>query len=447
MNRNCSTSAASSATRLQPEEHDNERAGEQMHALMRQLFPICRSLTGDGQRRTLEILRRTIDLRIREVPSGTEVFDWTVPREWNIRDAYIKDERGRKIIDFRESNLHVVSYSVPVHATLPLEELKKHLFTLPEHPEWIPYRTSYYSENWGFCLSHKQLLALPEGEYEVFIDSSLEPGSLTYGEYFLAGESDEEVLISCHICHPALANDNLSGIAVAAFLARYLGTLPLRYSYRFLFTPGCIGSITWLALNEGKLSRIRAGLVLACLGDSGRFTYKKSRRGDTEIDRAASAVLRDSGDAYDIQDFVPYGYDERQFCSPGINLPVGCLMRTPHGCFPEYHTSADNLNFVRPEHLAASLSQCLAVLISLELNNTYINLNPKCEPQLGKRGLYGTIGGGDGKARELALLWVLNMSDGLHDLLAIAERSGLSFAAICGAARALEEHGLIKARR
>ncbi|MGH7929235.1 MAG: DUF4910 domain-containing protein, partial [Candidatus Binatia bacterium] len=230
-----------------------------MHALMGDLFPICRSITGDGQRRTLEILRRTIDLTIHEVPSGTAVFDWTVPREWNIRDAYIKDARGRKLVDFRDSNLHVMSYSVPVHARLSLDELKKHLFSLPEHPESIPYRTSYYNENWGFCLSHNQFLALQEGEYEVFIDSSLKQGSLTYGEYFVQGESREEILISCHICHPSLANDNLSGIAVATFLARWVNALPRRYSYRFLFTPGTIGSITWLALNQDKLSRIRGG--------------------------------------------------------------------------------------------------------------------------------------------------------------------------------------------
>jgi aminopeptidase-like protein len=418
-----------------------------MHALMRELFPICRSITGEGQRRTLEILRRVIDLQIHEVPTGTQVFDWTVPREWNIRHAYIKDGRGRKVVDFHNSNLHVVSYSAPVHARLSLDQLKKHLFSLPEHPEWIPYRTSYYNETWGFCVSHKQLLALQEGEYEVCIDSSLENGSLTYGEYFLSGASAEEILISCHICHPSLANDNLSGIAVAAFLARSLRAMPLRYSYRFLFTPGCIGSIAWLSLNERGLSRVRGGLILACLGDSGRFTYKKSRRGDAEIDRAAGLLLRDSGDPYKVQDFVPYGYDERQFCSPGINLPVGCLMRTPHGEFPEYHTSGDDLNFVRPQHLAESLAACSSVLALMEKNRTYLNLNPKCEPQLGKRGLYGAIGGASGgKKHELAMLWVLNMSDGANDLLGIAERSGLPFEALYAAAQALEEHGLLQQR-
>jgi aminopeptidase-like protein len=419
--------------------------GEGLHDLVTALYPICRSLTGDGQRRTLEILRRSIDLTVHEVPSGTRIFDWTIPREWNIRDAYIKDRGGKKIVDFSQSNLHVVSYSVPVRRRMPFDELKKHLFTLPEQPDWIPYRTSYYQENWGFCLSHRQFLAMKEGEYEVVIDSTLEDGSLTYGEFYLPGERDEEILISCHICHPSLANDNLSGIAVATFLARGLTKIARRYSYRFLFTPGQIGSIAWLWKNENLLARIRAGLILAGLGDGGPFTYKKSRRGDAEIDRAAGKILRDSGERHEIIDFVPYGYDERQFCSPGFNLPVGCLMRTPHGGYPEYHTSADNLTFIRPERLGESLRCGWAILGLLERNRTFINLQPKCEPQLGKRGLYGAIGGQrDGKSRELAMLWVLNQSDGRHSLLDIAERSGLSFDAVFDAASALEQHGLLR---
>ncbi len=445
INSNASSLALSAAESFPSQESDADSVGEEMHALMAELFPLCRSITGDGERRTLEILQRHIGLKIHEVPSGTQVFDWTVPREWNIRDAYIKDPGGRKIVDFAECNLHVVSYSAPVHVRLSLAELKKHLYSAPEHPEWVPYRTSYYKEDWGFCLSHKQFLALQEGEYEICIDSSLQDGSLTYGEYFVPGESEEDILISCHICHPSLANDNLSGIAIATFLARHLRSLPLRYSYRFLFTPGCIGSIAWLCLNEKKLSRVRGGLILACLGDSGGFTYKKSRRGDSEMDRAVAKALKDTGTSYEIQDFYPYGYDERQFCSPGINLPVGCFMRTPHGRFPEYHTSADNLSFVRPQHLAESLARCVAIVGLVERNRTFVNLNPRCEPQLGKRGLYGAIGGAsDGKARELAMLWALNMSDGENDLLAIAERSGLSFDAVHDAVQALEQHGLLK---
>jgi aminopeptidase-like protein len=421
------------------------RKGDEIYRLVEKLYPICRSLTGEGQRKTLAILRDVIDLTIHEVPSGTQVFDWTVPREWNIRDAYIKDASGRKVVEFARSNLHVMGYSVPVHRWMSLDALKPHLFTLPEHPDWIPYRTSYYRENWAFCLSHRQLLEMRDGEYEVRIDSSLANGSMSYGECVIPGQRPEEILISCHICHPSLANDNLSGIAVAAFLARELTERPQRYTYRFLFTPGQIGSIAWLHRNENRAGLIRAGLVLACLGDAGAFTYKKSRRGDALIDRAARQALRESSADFTIQEFSPFGYDERQFCSPGFNLPVGCLMRTPYGCFPQYHTSADDLDFVRPEYLGESLERCRAILRIVEEERTLVNLSPKCEPQLGKRGLYGSVGGAvGGRERELALLWVLNFSDGAHSLLDIAERSGLPFAVIDGAARDLERHGLVK---
>ena len=419
--------------------------GQELHNLMTELYPICRSLTGAGQRQTLDILRRRIDLTVHEVPSGTAVFDWTVPKEWNIRAAYIKDVRGRKIIDFADSNLHVVGYSVPVRRRMSFAALKPHLFSLPDHPDWIPYRTSYYREDWGFCLSHRQLLEMKDGEYKVCIDSTLADGAMSYGECFLRGERAEEVLISCHICHPSLANDNLTGIAIATLLAQHLSVAPRRYSYRFLFTPGTIGSIAWLCRNESRVGAIRAGLVLACLGDAGSFTYKKSRRGDALIDRAVPQALRDAGEGYQTIEFSPYGYDERQFCSPGFNLPIGCLMRTPHGCFPEYHTSADNLEFVRPEYLAGSYARCREIIEILDENRTFINLNPKCEPQLGKRGLYGSIGGASGsRSRELALLWVLNGSGGDATLLDIAERSGLPFNAIADAARDLEQHGLLR---
>jgi aminopeptidase-like protein len=418
--------------------------GEEMYRLVTELFPICRSITGKGVRETLALVQKHVPVDLHQVPSGTRVFDWIVPKEWNIREAWVKDPAGKKIIDFRNSNLHVLNYSAPVHATLSLEDLKQHLYSLPEHADWIPYRTSYYNENWGFCLPHNQLLALSEGEYEVSIDSSLEDGHLTYGECYLQGETEAEVLISAHICHPSLANDNLSGIAIAVFLANHLSKLSLRYSYRFLFIPGTIGSITWLSLNESKVSRIKHGLVFTCLGDSGKFTYKKSRRGDAEIDRAVTEVLKKSGEVFEIRQFSPYGYDERQFCSPGFNLPVGCFMRTPHGQFPEYHTSADNLNLVQPQQLSASLSKCVAILHILEHNRRYLNQNPKCEPQLGKRGIYSQIGGqADGKLRELAMLWVLNLSDGSNSLLDIAEKSDLGFPLIQNAACTLQEHGLL----
>jgi aminopeptidase-like protein len=420
-------------------------AGEEMYALVAELYPICRSITGNGVRTTLEILKRTAPLDVHEVPSGTPVFDWTVPREWNIRDAYVKGADGGRIIDFLESNLHVVSYSVPVRARMTLAELRAHLFTRPDLPDVIPYRTSYYNEAWGFCLSQRQLDQVLEGEYEVVIDSSLEPGSLTYGECYLRGASDDEVLVSCHVCHPSLANDNLSGIAVAARLARELTSRPRRYSYRFLFIPGTIGSITWLARNEERVSRIRHGLVLAGLGEGGTFTYKRSRQGKAEIDRAVAHVLGHAGRKSTVIEFSPYGYDERQFCSPGFDLPVGCLMRTPHGQYREYHTSADDLSFVSPSALAESLGVCLEIIDVLEGNGRYVNQNPKCEPQLGRRGLYRAMGGAlDRASRELAMLWVLNLSDGAQSLLDIAERSGLSFTAIKAAADALTSHGLLK---
>jgi aminopeptidase-like protein len=356
----------------------------------------------------------------------------------------VKDAHGERVIDFRRSNLHVVSYSMPVRARMSLEQLRPHLFTLPDRPEWIPYRTSYYTESWGFCLSQRQLEALPEGEYEACIDSSLEPGSLTYGEAYLPGETTDEILISCHACHPSLANDNLSGVAIAAHLAQHLGQLSLRYSYRFLFIPGTIGSITWLSRNETTASRIRHGLVLAGLGDAGRLTYKKSRRGDASVDRAAAHVLRQLGD-HEVLEFSPYGYDERQFCSPGFNLPVGRLSRTPHGRFAEYHTSADNLEFVHPSQLAASLTACLRILHLLESDRTYLNQNPKGEPQLGKRGLYHAIGGLPySPATEMAMLWILNLSDGDHGLLDIAERSGHDSAELARVADLLRDHGLLK---
>ena len=416
-----------------------------MHRFIAEAYPICRSITGDGVRRTLALIREHIPLEVHEVPSGTPVFDWTVPKEWNIRDAWIKDPSGTKVVDFQDYNLHVLNYSVPVHARMPLEELRRHLFTLPDKPDLIPYRTSYYKEAWGFCLSHNQFRALPEGEYEVLVDSTLEDGSLTYGELLLEGESDREILLSTHICHPSLCNDNLSGIAVMTWLARELQARPRRrYSYRFLFIPGTIGSITWLARNEERVGRIAHGLVAANLGDPGRFHYKESRQGEAEIDNAVLAVLRSYED-WDYEEFVPFGYDERQYGSPGFNLAVGSLTRTPFGRYPEYHTSADNLDFVQPEALEESLATYLAVMDVLEGNRRYLNLNPKCEPQLGRRGLYRTIGGDDaGRSRELALLWVLNLSDGEHDLLAISERSGMSFAAIREAADALLDAGLLR---
>lgn len=420
--------------------------GRRMHDQAAELYPTCRSITGDGVRQTLARIASEIPLQIEEVPSGTPVLDWTVPKEWNIREAWIADARGERVIDFARSNLHVVGYSVPVRRRVSLEELKQHVFTLPEHPDWIPYRTSYYNETWGFCLSQSQLDRLTDAEYEVCIDSTLEDGHLTYAECLVPGEEEDEVLISCHVCHPSLANDNLSGIAIATEAAKTLLAAPRRYSYRFLFLPVTIGAITWLARNEQRLERIRHGLVLTGLGDPGQMTYKRSRRGDADVDRAVAHVLEQSGDAHEVQDFFPYGYDERQYCSPGFDLPVGCLMRTPHGRYPEYHTSADDLEFVGPEKLEDALNKVLAILSLLDRNRSYVNVSPKGEPQLGKRGLYDAIGGDvDRQRTQLAMLWVLNQSDGSKSLLDIAERSGMPFDSIEAIASILRDNDLLEA--
>ena len=416
-----------------------------MYRLISELYPICRSITGDGLRETLRRLQAYIPVELREVPTGTQVFDWTVPKEWNIRDAYVKNLKGERVIDFQKSNLHVVNYSVPVNRRMSLAELNEHLFSIPTHPDWIPYRTSYYKETWGFCLTEKLRSALKDEEYEVCIDSTLEDGSLTYGECFLPGETRDEVLISAHACHPSLCNDNLSGIALAVGIALFLGSTPRRHSYRFLFVPGTIGAITWLARNEDKLSHIKHGLVLTGVGDSGSLHYKKSRRGTADIDRATANVLRHSGKPHHVLEFSPYGYDERQYCSPGINLPVGRLSRTPHGTFPEYHTSADNLEFVHADKLGEALEVCREVFAVLEKDATFVNTNPKCEPQLGKRGLYRMVGGSaDAGINEMAMLWVLNQSDGRNSLLDIAERSGMPFKEIHNAAQALQGHQLLR---
>lgn len=424
---------------------DIEASGREMHALAAELYPFCRSITGDGVRATLRRLAQDIPLVVREVPSGTQVFDWTVPEEWNIREAWIKAPDGREVVNFANHNLHVVGYSTPVREKMPLSALKPRLFSLPDQPDLIPYRTSYYKKTWGFCLPHRELERLEDGEYEVCIDSTHSDGSLTYGECHIPGATDEEVLISCHTCHPSLANDNLAGIAVGVALAKQLASRPRRLSYRFVFAPATIGSITWLALNQAVIPRIKHGLVLTCAGDAGPVTYKKTRQGNAIIDRTMQHVLKTGGAEHRIAEFHPYGYDERQYCSPGINLPVGCLMRSPNGTFPEYHTSADDLGFIKAGCLADTLAKALEAFEVLENNARFVNLKPMCEPRLGKYGLYGGGGGQRaGSFDELALLWVLNQSDGGNDLLAISERSGMRFREILAAAGALEQAGLLR---
>jgi aminopeptidase-like protein len=419
--------------------------GSEILALAARIFPICRSITGDGVRQTLREVAAHIDLDIHEVATGTPVLDWTIPREWNIRDAWIKNERGEKIVDFNRSNLHVMSYSVPVRQRMSLAELKQHIHTLPDQPDLIPYRTSYYVENWAFCMSHRQFEALRDETYEVSIDSSLTDGHLTYGEYLHKGETADEFLLSAHVCHPSLANDNCSGIALLTHLAKRISGLRTRYSYRFLFAPGTIGAITWLARNEDRVVRIKHGLVVSMVGDRGGPTFKKSRRGNSEIDRAMIHALNHSGLSPVIEDFYPYGYDERQYCSPGFNLPVGLFSRSEFGAIPEYHNSADNLDFIRADALGESYRLVNETIGAIEANRTYLNTSPKGEPQLGKRGLYGAIGGDkDAAAANMAMLWILNQSDGTNSLLDIAERARLPFAVIQRTAKLLADHGLLK---
>lgn len=418
--------------------------GNECYELIARLFPICRSITGDGVRQTLSAIGEIIPLAISEVASGTAAFDWQIPDEWNVTDAYVMDASGTKVIDFQTSNLHLVSYSVPVDLTLSLDQLKKHIYTLPDKPDAIPYRTSYYDQTWGFCMRHHDFLELQEGQYRVVIKSSLKPGSLTYGEYLIPGESAEEVLLSAHICHPSLANDNLSGVVLLAYLAKQISSEKRRLSYRFIFAPGTIGSITWLSRNEDKVANIKHGMCVSCVGDNGGPIYKRSRRGDATIDRAVEHMFTYYLGKGVIKDFYPYGYDERQYCSPGFNLPVGLFERSQYGEFSEYHNSRDNLDFISPDALAESYQMLVSILDILEHDVKYINTNPKCEPQLGKRGLYNAIGGNSERQQlQMAMLWVLNLSDGSNSLLDIANRAQVRFDHIKTVADLLKEHGLL----
>jgi aminopeptidase-like protein len=421
-------------------------AGADMHRLLRRLYPIHRSITGPGIRETFDVIGEHIPLQRYRVPSGTQVFDWTVPREWTVREAWIKGPDGARVVDVADSTLHLVGYSVPVRETMSLDALGAHLHSLPEAPDLIPFRSSFYKDDWGFCLSHRQLTALPDGDYEVCIDSTLEDGHLDYAECVVEGREPGEVLVSTHACHPALCNDNLSGVVLSTRMAAIAGAARPRWTYRFVFVPTIIGSITWLARNESRVGAIRAGLVVTCVGDPGPFTWKRTRRGDTELDRAVEHVLATNDGEYRIDDFIPYGYDERNYCSPGFDLPVGSLSRTTWGRFPEYHTSADNPDFVTADALAGSLEKYLRVFEVLENNGTWVNQNPKCEPQLGRRGLYNVVGGlGRDQTRQLAMFWVLNLSDGRHSLLDIARRSGIDFTTVSNVAAVLAEHGLLAA--
>lgn len=420
-----------------------------MRTWMTRAYPICRSISGDGVRRTLDLVAAAlptgVSLQRTGVPSGTEVFDWTIGDEWNVREAWIAGPDGQRVADVAVHTLHLVSYSTPVRTRLPLDELKEHLHSLPEHPDWIPYRTSYYHRDWGFCVPDRTLESLPPGDYEVLVDTTLEPGELVYGEVVLPGLSTDEVIVSSHLCHPSLANDNLSGIAVALELIRELSRRQdRRFTYRFLFAPGTIGSLTWLSRHCHDLGRVRHGLVITGLGGGGPLVYKQTRHGDRAVDEAAAHVVlaRDG----EIRGYSPYGYDERQFNAVGFDLPVGRLTRTPHGEYAEYHTSADDLGFVGDEELEDALQAVLELLDVLEGDRTYVNLSPYGEPQLGRRGLYPTTGGKSASDEVMAMLWTLGLTDGRTSLLQVAERSGLRFADIHRAAEALVKAGLLEER-
>lgn len=419
--------------------------GEESYSLIKRLYPLCRSITGEGTLETLRIIQEELPLNIQGIASGTEVFDWIIPDEWNIREAYIETLSGERVIDFKNSNLHVVSYSAAIDQVLSIETLQQHLHSIPEHPEWIPYRTAYYNRSWGFCLTENQRQSLTDAEYRVVIDAEHKPGHLHYGDLLIPGESEEEFLIFTHICHPSLCNDNLSGISIATSLAKMLANQDrLNKSYRFVFAPATIGSITWLNQNQQSLGNIKAGLVLAVAGDSGKLHYKVNRNDSSYIDDIVLKALEDRKQPFETLEFSPYGYDERQFCSPGFNLPVGSLMRTPNGCYPEYHTSADNLDKVQPQYLSDTIDAYLEVINIFENNVRFENLSPYGEPQLGKRGLYRKTGGHQSIENSiLAKLWVLNLSDKEHSLLDIAEKSKMSFREIQYAAEELHTAELL----
>ena len=412
------------------------------------LWPITRSLTGNGNRESLQILSEIIPLDIREIPSGSKCFDWTVPPEWNIREAWIKDEHGNEIINFKENNLHILGYSEPFEGELTYDELKDHLYTLPDQSNLIPYLTSYYSRRWGFCLSDNEFQKLDKSaKYQVKIDADLdENGSMTISDLVLKGKSDQEILFTTYICHPSLANNELSGPLVTAFIYDQLKDKDLYYTYRFVFVPETIGSICYLSLNSEHLKeKLVAGFVVTCIGDNGNFTYKKSRRGNALSDRAVNIILNQTEEEYNLLDFSPIGSEERQYCSPGLNLPVGSLMRTMYGVYPEYHTSADNKDFISFEALEESVKKYLEVVHLMEYNKKYVNQLPNCEPQLGKRGLYPTLGSQKDKTVDLqATIWILNLSDGEHDLIDIIELSKIDYRVMIKTVKKLLENGIIK---
>lgn len=423
---------------------------ESLEKYFDRLWPLNRSLTGNANRETLGILSEIIDLKISEIPSGTECFDWKVPPEWNVKEAWIKDGSGKIIVDFRKNNLHLLGYSTGFSGKMELKLLKEHLYSLPAQPDVIPYLTSYYKRKWGFCITYRQLKELSEDTYEVFIDADLnENGSMTIAEAVIKGETEEEVLLSTYICHPSMANNELSGPLVTAFIFNELKKSGRKkYTYRFLFLPETIGAVYYLSVNGEELKKkLIAGYVVTCAGDRGNFTYKRSRNGNSAADRAAEIMLKQKEKEYIIEDFFPTGSDERQYCSPGYDLPVGSLMRTRYGKYNEYHTSADNKEFISFERMEDTVRMYLDIINVIEKNAYYKNLKPYCEPQLGKYGLYPEIGSDKDTAETVSsLMWALNLSDGMNDLITISEKSGTEFEKIAEACEILEKKGILEKR-
>lgn len=420
--------------------------GLQMHSLCRELFPICRSLTGEGFRESLRILQREFPgFEMQAVPSGTAAFDWTVPDEWNVRSAWIETPSGERICDLAQHTLHLLGYSVPVEAEMSLEDLQPHLYSLPEQPDAIPYVTSYYSRRWGFCLTQRQREALQPGRYRVHIDSHLAPGVLNYGEALIPGESSQEVLLSSYLCHPSMANNELSGPVVATFLARWLHSLPRRrYSYRIVLVPETIGAITYLSRHVAHLrQQVVAGYVLSCMGDDRAYSFLPSRRGGTLADRAALHVLTHMAPDFKRYSFLDRGSDERQYCSPGVDLPVVSVMRSKYGCYPEYHTSLDDLNLVTPSGLLGGFTAVQRCIQCIEADQV-LQATTLCEPQLGKRGLYPSLSTKETHQQVAAMMNLLAYCDGTESLLEIAERIGEPLWRLSEIAAQLQSHGLLR---
>lgn len=420
-------------------------AGAAMHDFVARLFPICRSLTGDGVRETLRILGGQLPgLVVHEVPSGTQAFDWTVPDEWNIRAARLTGPGGETIVDFARHNLHVVGYSEPVDREMSLDELQPHLHSLPGQPDAIPYVTSYYRRTWGFCLPHRLRESLRPGRYRVRIDSALQPGSLSYGEWILPGATDREIFLSTYICHPSMANNELSGPVVATWLARWIASQPRRHTFRLVFIPETIGSIVYLSRNLAAMkAAVVAGFNLSCVGDDRCFSYLPSRNGRTLADRVAKHVLAHIAPGHVAYTYRDRGSDERQYCAPGVDLPVCSMLRSKFGRYPEYHTSLDDLTVVTPGGLAGSLRAHQLAVECLERNETLEN-TVLCEPQLGRRGLYPTVSKHGSAASARDMMDLLAYSDGAHDLLAIADLIGKPLWEIGEAAGKLKQAGLLR---